>query len=58
MTIRTFFHAMGNEKFEERRCVKETLERAVQETGVAAVEKARSYVTSLWPCQVDRGRVQ
>jgi len=38
--------------------MEEALERAIQETGIAAVEKARSYVTSLGPCQVDWRRVQ
>ena len=58
MRTHTFLHAMGNEKFEERRCMEEALERTIQETGIAAVEKARSYVTSLGPCQVNWGRVQ
>ena len=49
---------MRDEKSEERRCVEETLECAVQETGVTAIEKARSYVTSLRPCEVDWGKVQ
>lgn len=55
---RTLFCSMGDEKSEERRCVEEALEGAVQEAGVTAVEKAGSYVTSLRPCEVDWGKVQ
>ena len=55
---RTLFCSMGDEKSEKRRSVEEALERAVQEASVTAVEKARSYVTTLRPCEVDWGEVQ
>jgi len=55
---RTLFCSMEDEKSEKRRSVEEALERAVQEASVAAVEKARSYVTTLRPCEVDWGEVQ
>lgn len=49
---------MGDEKSEKRWCMEETLECTVQEAGVAAVEKTRTYVTSLRPCEVDWRKVQ